>query len=148
MTHLCTAGYEGMDSETWIALLKSRGVDLVVDVRELPQSRKRGFSKRGLEAALSDAGIEYLHVPKLGTPTKWRRDLNAGLDFTMFAKRYGRLLDEHDEDVRRLYHDITGKHACLVCFEEDPSACHRSLIAERLRDLYPTEVKVDHIRHG
>lgn len=148
MTLVCTAGYEGMTSSEWIDLLRVHSVDIVVDVRELPQSRKPGFSRRGLEAALQLAGIEYIHVKELGNPRKWRQDLSAGLDFTLFTKRFDGLLDKRRQEIEDLHLAIDGKRTCLMCYEEDPLLCHRSLVAARLALLFPDDVEVEHIRHG
>ena len=60
---LFTLGYEGLTIEAFIARLQSAQVKTVVDVRELPLSRKKGFSKSAFCAALSAHGIAYLHAP-------------------------------------------------------------------------------------
>ena len=54
---LFTFGYEGLSIEDFVARLTLSGVREVFDVRELPLSRKRGFSKKSLAAALEAAGI-------------------------------------------------------------------------------------------
>ena len=69
---LFTLGYEGLTLEAFIARLQVAQVKTVVDVRELPLSRKKGFSKSAFCAALSAPGIAYLHAPALGCQ-KWLR---------------------------------------------------------------------------
>ncbi len=49
---LFTIGYEGLSQKEFIATLAAAKVRIVFDVRELPLSRKPGFSKRGLADAL------------------------------------------------------------------------------------------------
>lgn len=56
---LFTLGYEGLTIEAFIARLQSEQVKTVVDVRELPLSRKKGFFKSAFCAALSAHGIAY-----------------------------------------------------------------------------------------
>ncbi len=51
--HLSTIGYEGKDIQYFIALLKREGITALIDVREKPFSRKKGFSKNKLQEALS-----------------------------------------------------------------------------------------------
>ncbi|MCE5190397.1 MAG: DUF488 domain-containing protein [Actinomycetia bacterium] len=148
MTVVCTIGYEGLTAEEWIELLKTNEIDVVVDVRDVPQSRKRGFSKSKLKEALDTAGISYVHYGELGNPRKWRQDLNAGLDFRSFAKRFDGLMDQKADTLEDLYEGIQGKRACLICYEEDPAACHRSLVANRLRKAHPEDVEVEHLRHN
>ena len=46
--NLYTAGYEGLTIDAFIARLKQAGIDRVLDVREYPLSRKKGFSKKCL----------------------------------------------------------------------------------------------------
>ncbi len=76
---LYTFGYEGLDLDAFLARLGAAGVCQVVDVRELPLSRKKGFSKRALAAALAAHDIEYLHMPALGCPKPIRaRYVNGG----------------------------------------------------------------------
>jgi len=52
--------------EALVARLQAAQVKTVVDVRELPLSRKKGFSKSAFYAALSAHRIAYLHAPALG----------------------------------------------------------------------------------
>ena len=69
---LFTFGYEGLAIDGFIARLKKAGVAVVVDVRELPLSRKKGFSKTAFAEALHGAGIAYTHVPTFGCPKSIR----------------------------------------------------------------------------
>ena len=55
---LMTFGYEGLDIESFLAVLKKNGITLLVDVRELPLSRKKGFSKTALSAAAEKQGLQ------------------------------------------------------------------------------------------
>lgn len=66
-TGLFTIGYEGRVVDSFVEDLGNAGVEVLVDVRELAQSRKRGFSKTALSALLDEAGIEYrlLQVTRL-----------------------------------------------------------------------------------
>src|SRR5438270_2319328 len=82
-----TIGYEGTTVPEFIAALKAAGVDRVIDVRALPLSRRPGFSKSPLRAALDEAGIEYVHLKALGTPLDGRAAARAG----------------RHEDLKRLY---------------------------------------------
>jgi uncharacterized protein (DUF488 family) len=63
-----TIGYEGLGLEDFVVRLRRAGVRIVIDVRELPLSRKRGFSKGALAEALATARIRYSHMRSLGCP--------------------------------------------------------------------------------
>ena len=65
---LFTLGYEGMTIEAFIARLQTARVKTVVDVRELPLSSKKRFSKSAFCAALSAHGIAYLQPPPWVAP--------------------------------------------------------------------------------
>ncbi len=52
-------GYEQSESADYVRRLREHKVWVVVDVRDLPVSRKRGFSKSQLRETLANAGIEY-----------------------------------------------------------------------------------------
>src|SRR5205085_6906860 len=78
MPDLLTIGYEGCTIDAVVAALRQAGAQLLIDVRAVPQSRKPGFSKRQLAAALDEAGIAYVHLQALGTPKPGRDAVRAG----------------------------------------------------------------------
>ncbi len=61
-----TIGYEGTDIDRFVATLVEVGIELLVDVRAVTVSRKKGFSKNGLRARLEAEGIQYVHLRGLG----------------------------------------------------------------------------------
>jgi uncharacterized protein (DUF488 family) len=83
-----TIGYEGQDVSHLTSALKKQGIKQLLDVREKPISRKPGFTKRRLKEALELAGIAYIHLPELGSPSAVRHDLKAGGTFEKFEKEY------------------------------------------------------------
>ena len=62
-------GYEGMNLDSYIAVLQRNAISLVVDVRETPWSYKPGFSKKPLSERLELAGISYVHLKSAGNPS-------------------------------------------------------------------------------
>ena len=69
---LFTIGYEKARLADVVAALAAAGVATLIDVRDRPISRRPGFSKRQLAAAVEAAGIRYLHLQALGTPPEGR----------------------------------------------------------------------------
>jgi uncharacterized protein (DUF488 family) len=127
-----TIGYEQSRPEAVLAALKKAKVQLMVDTRAVAASRKPGFSKRQLAAALDEAGIAYLHLQKLGTPAEGRTAARAGRMDALW-RIYDKHLKTHDavEAMDELLGLVqSGKRICLLCFERDPAQCHRSRIAE------------------
>ena len=75
---LFTIGYEATTMAEFLATLTKAGVERVIDVRALPLSRRPGFSKSPLRAALAEAGIDYVHLRALGTPAEGRSAAKRG----------------------------------------------------------------------
>lgn len=130
---LFTFGYEGLTIDAFIARLATSGVRLVIDVRELPLSRKRGFSKKSFAAALKLAAIEYNHIPTFGCPRPIRNRYKVDNDWDFYVESFQKYLAGHNEEIKDLACQIEKTTACLVCFESDFTRCHRSLIAQALR---------------
>src|SRR5471030_325172 len=78
MRTLFTIGYEKAKPDAVLSELKRARVDLLVDTRAVAASRRPGFSKRQLAAALDEAGIAYIHLQKLGTPAQGRQAAHRG----------------------------------------------------------------------
>jgi uncharacterized protein (DUF488 family) len=133
--HLYTFGYEGIDISGFVARIKSAGIKTVVDVRELPLSRKKGFSKSSFRAALSDAGIAYFHVPTLGCPRDIRDRYKENGDWTAYTQAFVSYISNQDATVLELVKVSKATTACLVCFEADYTMCHRTFVARAARKL-------------
>ena len=127
-----TIGYEGHDPESFVGKLRKAGIQRVVDIRELPLSRKAGFSKSALAMGLSKAGIAYSHVKALGTPRAVRHAYKAGGGFDAFKADYLAHVGENEAAVNELM-DVAGRERCaLLCVEADVETCHRALLADVL----------------
>jgi uncharacterized protein (DUF488 family) len=128
-----------------LGALQRAEVQLLVDVRAVTSSRRPGFSKSRLAAALLDSGIDYLHLRGLGTPAEGRAAARAGRHAEMrriFARHLATL--EARDDLDTLADLVaSGRRACLLCFEHDPSHCHRTLVADALAKRLP--LRVDHL---
>jgi uncharacterized protein (DUF488 family) len=147
MTPLCTIGYQGFTAEQWVTQLRTQQIEVVVDVREMPLSRKRGFSKSSLCALLDSNGIEYVHLRALGNPKEFRERLKSGWAFDEWAVEFRRILRARPEALAALMALAAENRVCLVCFEEDPATCHRSIVAESLRAILPG-YEIRHLRYG
>jgi len=88
LTGLYTIGYEGVDLEDFLSMLRSMGVNMLLDVRELPISRRKGFSKTALSEALGGAGIAYRHERDLGSPRDVRHRLRESGNMKAFLAEY------------------------------------------------------------
>jgi uncharacterized protein (DUF488 family) len=134
-------GYEGRDVDGLLAVLRLRGVDVVVDVRLNPLSRKRGLSKKALSERLTTEGIEYRHEPALGNPRD-NRDGYADLDGehaerARSAYRARLETDDARAALDRIRTAGEARQVALLCFEAEEAHCHREQILDRLRALEP-----------
>lgn len=128
-----TIGYEGKDIDEFVEELLENGIERLIDVRELPLSRKNGFSKNALMKALQEVGIEYKPFPELGAPKEARHGLRSKLlNFYEFAEIYRNHLKRHLDDLKALELYVSSKKSVIMCFEADWRVCHRSVIAEFL----------------
>jgi Protein of unknown function, DUF488 len=84
-----TIGYEGSRVEEFVAALRRAGVVTLIDVRDIPLSRKPGFSKSALAANLAAKGIAYVHLRGLGDPKPGREAARAG-KYGLFRSIFGR----------------------------------------------------------
>jgi len=131
---LFTIGYESATLEDFLATLKNAGVSLLLDVREFPGSRKRGFSKNALASSLAANGIQYLHLRGLGDPKLGRDAARAG-DFELFRRIFLQHMttEKAQSDLQRAADLLKKKRRiCLMCYERDPATCHRSMVADML----------------
>lgn len=141
-----TIGYEQSTPAEFAARLAEAKIDMVIDVRAVPLSRKPGFSKNQLAAALTAIDVEYKHVVKLGAPREIRDALRDGGTWESYESGYTAHLAHHEEEVRALLDLAAERTICLLCFERKPEVCHRSLIAQTMADKQPGLV-VQHIRY-
>lgn len=124
-----TIGYEGATQGEVIAALGRAGVRRVIDVRQLPLSRRPGFSKASLAASLAAHGIDYVHLRALGTPKPGRDAAKKGDRATLEAVYAGQLeLPEAQAEAARMRALAAEMPSALLCFERDPCACHRTLL--------------------
>ena len=131
-----TIGYEGLDPKQFITYLTHYGVDVVADIRKLPVSRKKGFSKTALKEMLDDKRIDYLNFQQLGAPKALRDELYRSGDYGQFFKKYQENISDKGDHLNSIHSLVDrGKKVALLCFERDPKKCHRKVVAEEIQKL-------------
>jgi len=130
---LYTIGYEKALLKDVVSTLAAARVATLIDVRDRPISRRPGFSKRQLAAAIEDAGMRYVHLQALGTPPEGRL---AGR-----RREWPRFWGIVEEKLARPEAELALREAgeiakatpsCLLCYEADWQICHRRRVAEIL----------------
>jgi len=141
-----TIGYEGLDMDGFLALLHAGNVEMVVDIRELPLSRKPGFSKSGLRDTLNLHGFDYIHVPELGCPKPIREQYRSDQNWSRYKEDFLRYLASQDDVITELSAMAATTTCALLCFEADYNYCHRSMVANAMHDT--SGMPIRHLQSG
>ncbi|HVC49529.1 MAG TPA: DUF488 domain-containing protein, partial [Burkholderiales bacterium] len=134
MRAIRTIGYEDSSINEFIETLVSTNITFVLDIREIPVSRRKGFSKKILSQRLINEGIGYRHVKALGSPKEIRDRLRKSGDFERFFNEYDRYLLTQQDCLKSIADELTGSVA-LLCYERDPKYCHRKSVARELSKI-------------
>lgn len=141
-----TIGYEDRTIAEFLDRLKKHGVNTLIDVREIPFSRKRDFSKTRLSEHLEAAGIKYIHIGKLGSPRELRKKLHEDKDYDSFFDKYKAYLETLNGDMEELYENIIARDvSCFMCMERDPFKCHRTVVAKKIKEIDGDGLVITHI---
>ncbi|HEY0315733.1 MAG TPA: DUF488 domain-containing protein [Sphingomonas sp.] len=139
---LYTIGYEGATQADLIAALETAGVRRLIDVRQLPLSRRPGFSKTPLRMALAEHGIDYVHLKALGTPPEGREAARRGRHEEMARIYRATLADPAAmmaaEQMKALASEAP---SALLCFEREPAHCHRQVLIDEVA----ADAEVEHL---
>lgn len=135
MSLVHTIGHSTRPIEGFIGLLAGAAIDLVVDVRLYPASRRHPqFGRAALQQSLAAAGVGYRHEPDLGG----RREPRPGSPNTAWGVAAFRGYADHMatpgfcEALARVREDGSRRRPAVMCAEKDPAACHRQLVADAL----------------
>lgn len=131
-----TIGHSSRSIEEFISLLKGNAIDVLLDVRNFPGSKRHPhFNKELLEPTLIGEGIRYVHMKDLGgrrkpelnsINTRWRHTAFRGYADHMQADVFQNAISE--------LMDIAFKHStAFMCSEAVWWSCHRSLISDYLK---------------
>jgi uncharacterized protein (DUF488 family) len=139
---LFTIGYEKAILRDVLATLAQAGVATLLDVRDRPISRRPGFSKRQLAAAIEEAGMRYLHLQTLGTPPEGRlagRRREWDRFWSIVEEKLAR--PEAELALREAAEIAASAPSCLLCYEADWQSCHRRRVAELLSQRHGFSVR-------
>lgn len=142
---LFTIGFTHKTAEEFFALLADAKVKTLWDIRLKNHSQLAAFSKYPDLAYFLDQllDVRYAHFldmsPSLELMKAWR---NKEFEWEQFRKTFLKIMDSRDiEKLIKAEWPKAQKPVCLLCSEEKPDICHRSLIAEIIKKLYPkTEI--------
>jgi uncharacterized protein (DUF488 family) len=136
-----TIGYEGLSIDAFLSLLGRHKIEIVIDVRELPLSRKPGFSKKALASALDSSGIEYVHMVDLGCPKPVRDCYREDGNWRRYTDGFLKHLRAQETAITELAVLATSSNCALLCYEADYNFCHRSMVANAVSEHCGTKIK-------
>ncbi|ROR66160.1 DUF488 family protein [Agrococcus jenensis] len=143
MSRVLTIGHSTHSIERFIALLSERQVTAIADVRSVPASRfTPQFNREALSRALRAAGIAYVFLgSELGARSPVASDYCEG------KVQYSRLASSATfaSGVRRVIDGASRESVALMCSEQEPLDCHRTILVSRI--LAERGVGIGHI-HG
>ena len=133
-----TIGHSTRSLEEFIELLNENQIQILVDVRHFPGSRRYPhFNREQLEDSMPARGIRYEHLLDLGGRrkvrpdshnTRWRNAAFRGYADYMETEPFCRGIDLLMEIAR------TGRTA-IMCSEAVWWRCHRSMISDYLKSI-------------
>jgi uncharacterized protein (DUF488 family) len=131
-----TIGHSNRTIELFLEILRSFNIELLVDVRQFPGSRKYPyFNKEELAATLQQHNIEYVHMVELGGRRKPAKD-SPNITWKNDAFRaYADYMEtgEFKEAVSKLEKCASAKRTAYMCSEAVWWSCHRSMISDQLK---------------
>ena len=142
---LFTVGYEGATQADLLYTLHTHDIQALIDIRQLPLSRRPGFSKTALGAAAAQQGVAYIHLRALGTPRDVRYRYRIDKDAAAFREGFLTYLATQNKAMDDLMMRVQRERCCLLCYEADVRHCHRLFVSERLIEQSGGAVHVTHL---
>ena len=136
MVKIWTVGHSTRSGEEFVEILRAHKVEVLVDVRTYPMSRRYPhFNKGELEGALHKNQIEYKHEPRLGGRRKPRSDSHNSAWRNEQFRGYADHMEteEFKRGVEELLELAAEKRVAIMCAEAVWWRCHRSLISDYLK---------------
>ena len=131
-----TIGHSTRTIDELFALLQGQDIQLLVDIRTYPGSRRYPhFNKENLSAFLTSRNIHYKHMPGLGgrrKPAKnsiniaWRHPSFRGYADHMQTK-------EFKNEIEALEQEALREKTAYMCSEAPWWKCHRALVSDYLK---------------
>ena len=131
-----TVGHSTLLMEQFLNVLASFDIQLLVDVRSFPGSRRYPhFNRDNLRDSLSAAGVVYLHMPELGGRRKTRPDSQNVAWRNESFRGYADYMETaaFHEGIEHLMKLASEQRTAIMCAEAVWWRCHRSLIADYLK---------------
>lgn len=131
-----TIGHSTHSMAHFVQLLKSFEIEILVDVRRYPGSRKfPHFNKDQLASALPEAGIKYVHLEELGGRRKAKKDSKNTSWRLLSFRGYADYMetDTFEKAMEELEQFTKDFRVAYMCSEAVWWSCHRSMVSDYLK---------------
>lgn len=131
-----TIGHSTHSADDFLALLKSFGIERLIDIRRYPGSRRYPhFNKEALAALLSSQDIAYSHLEQLGGRRTARSDSKNTVWRHAAFRGYADYMEEEEfkNAMRELEAFAVDQRTVYMCSEAVWWSCHRSLVSDYLK---------------
>lgn len=138
-----TIGHSNRPPDTFVRLLQAQCIELLVDVRSHPYSKRAPhFAAQTLKTAVAAAGIQYVFLgAELGGRPQGEEFSDAE-GYVLYSRvaRSPLFL----RGISRLETEVSKHRVAIMCSEENPVGCHRRLLIVRV--LAERGINARHIR--
>ena len=153
-----TIGVFGSTADSFFKKLTDNKIDTFCDIRQRRGVRGSEYtfvnSKR-LQEKLRDIGINYIHTIELAAPDiirkiQYEADKKENIKQRKRETLSGDLIKAYKEQVLNKFDfnefikelkSAGSQRVALFCVEKNPSACHRSIVSEHLKNKFGFAVK-------
>lgn len=143
MNHILTVGHSTHALDRFLQLVVGHGITTIADVRSVPASRfTPQFNRDSLKRSLAGAGVKYVFLGKeLGARSDNRSCyVNGRVQYARIAATSAFL-----NGIDRLRKGMAAERIAIMCAEQEPLDCHRTVLVSRVLDQ--RGVSVAHL-HG
>lgn len=138
-----TIGYQEKSLDDFLSCITDNKINVVIDIRYNPNSRRKGFSKNKLASHLQEKNIKYYHYKDLGTPPLIRKKAIEKKDHMIVINKWKATIDKKLELLKDLKNHFIDDIICFMCYEKDATHCHRSVVVQTYGAL--TRTKIIHL---
>lgn len=144
---LFTIGYEGITIDEYLSRLLFNRINILIDVRKNPFSRKHGFSQKQLKHYIEKAGLQYCHLPELGISSHLRKNLQGKQSYEELFEYYASTILPTQEQPINTIKELLLNHqrVALTCFEAEYQMCHRHKITELFERDFSLDTPIHHL---
>ena len=131
-----TIGFTHKRAQDFFNLIKSNGIQCLVDIRLNPSGQLSGFAKQEDLPYFLDHlanGCKYTYIPLLAPTKQILEKYRTDGDWSQYVIHFESLMNERNIPDNLNQDEFEKTTSCLLCSESTPEKCHRRLVAERIQ---------------